>query len=301
MLKGIIVNNGTNVDASYTQKIIFADYYKGSLPINPIASLVSGGSLDGSQAYFYQVTALTDRYITVTGDTSTQLSLIDINCLAGTRLFWQLTTVSGKFVFSLASDPNGQYLVATGSRTGNGIILFTSLNDSKISGTVTVAHSVDVYFTTTKYIDIAKNVEIGYEEVTQSTTTSRTINLSWDAITGVTEYRIYRGKTTGVYEGFFSVTTNGTVGVPFVDDGSKKLQYDWQLNTPNMIGVSKTFSEERYINNILVPTISRINIELHDKRPFMLNLLTVINQPTWNTGTASATEQALNDISSWIV
>lgn len=300
MVKGIIVNNGTSLDNSYTHKITFADYYKGSIAINPIATLVTGGSLDGSQAYFYQVTALTDRYITITGDAANQLSLLDINCLAEQRLFWQLTSVSGVLTFTLASDPNGQYLVAQGHRTGDGVILFNALNDNKISGTVTVAYSADIYFTDTHYVDIAKNVEIGYEEVTATTTTDKTITLSWDKITGVTEYRIYRGKTTGIYDGYFSTTVNGTVGSPFVDNGAAKLKYDWQLNEANIIGVSKTFSAERYINGVLVPTVSRVSIMLKDRMPFMLDLQKVKNQPTWNTGTASATEQALIDISSWI-
>jgi len=99
--------------------------------------------------YIKLATALTSEY-TEAGDAASQVSgwiLYGVNTLntnAG-LLYWNLTNVTTTRTVSLysAAAKTAGYLVAQGSRTGDGAITLSAMNSSGLTGTVTVAYTID--------------------------------------------------------------------------------------------------------------------------------------------------------------
>lgn len=142
---------------------------------------------------------------------------------------------------------------------------------------------------------------------------NRTINLTWDLQSDwglAHEYRVYRSTTSGVYtSGFFRASTNS-----FSDTGAKTLetgtipssqafnsvQKDY-IFYDNINTITTTLMPEYSLNGELIPVATKLT--LHNKKGcvvFECELQDVINQGTWNLGTAAACEQAKLDINSWI-
>jgi hypothetical protein len=106
----------------------------------------------GTRVYDLQATGASNYVIGVTeaGDASNQLSAWSIlgansgNTNAGV-LYWSLTNSGTTRTVDLYKNSDGaaENKVATGYRTGDGVIILAAANDSGITGTVTVAYSGD--------------------------------------------------------------------------------------------------------------------------------------------------------------
>jgi hypothetical protein len=305
MIKGLIVNDGIDVNTIYDGEIVFAQHYVGTIyPLSPAApsivdAVIGNGLPNGT--YYYSIVALANVNIIINNDTANQLSALILNCQIEQELFWTLrkNTVTNVITFTLCQDMNGQMVIAQGSRTGNGVINLVGQNDNyNISGQVTVAYTADSV-SSNNTIYIAKNVEVGLatEEVSDTISVSgKGISLSWNAVSDVKEYRIYRGTTSGIYDGFMVTDTNS-----FIDDGHDILGYDFKRAKRLVNGISQEFIPQKLDEGNLIPAKSFVYFEFNrTDKDFALNLQTVTNQPTWNLNTAAATAQALKDINGWL-
>ena len=96
---------------------------------------------------------LTADAVTEAGDASNQLSAWTLFGSGTQTLGWELTDSGGDYTVALFSNTNHDKVVATGTRTGNGALFLYPVNDSGISGSVTIAYSGDD-------IDAANTVKI---------------------------------------------------------------------------------------------------------------------------------------------
>jgi hypothetical protein len=296
MIKGIIVNNGVDVDPTYINRICFTDDYIGTIENNPTAAAASGGVLAPDE-YFYKIIGMADRHIVVESDVSTQLANLDIICLTAGKYFWRLTNTGTTRKFVVSSDPNGQYVMASGTRSGDGAITLSEQNGSKMTGSVTVTYSADDVGQD-NIVNVYKDIEVGITEVSATTTIANaTIDLTWDAITAG-YYRIYRGTTTGIYDGFMSVTS----ATSFSDTGATKLEFDWTIVKEHIQGTHETFIDTRKINDVVIPLRSYVHIILHKEDKYAIIACNdVTNKPTWHGTTEAATKIALLEINSWLL
>lgn len=191
--------------------------------------------------------------------------------------------------------------------------------------------------------------------------TDNTVVLTFDEQTGVDEYRVYRGTTSGSYTCYFIARPDGAVPatITVTDDGTLMLEesYDYysatkifakgdlavranvlyeSANSSNLnnaptassgywrvikamtpaasanlfystirksdiMSVVPYFSPELLIDGETKAKRSYIRLEKQNGTQYNIDLLRVANQPTWNLGTAAATQTALADIESWLV
>lgn len=133
------------------------------------------------------------------------------------------------------------------------------------------------------------------------------VTLEWDDQDDVT-FRVYRGLATGVYTEYRETTSNTLLD----DDDDKWLvgssiptvapditTYSWSVLN-NVVGVEGVFVPAG--NDGVSTTPKRTVIEISynggsDKT--MVNLQSVLNQSSWNTGEQSCISQAISDIMSW--
>ena len=145
-----------------------------------------------------------------------------------------------------------------------------------------------------------------------------TAALTWDLASGysafVSEYRVYRGTTSGVYDGFFRVTTNS-----FNDDGTFDMDISNTVPpTSNTItSLEKTrirLDEICTISGLFVPeysgdffgnkrqAINRVELfSTDDKMLARIDIESVLYPTTWNTGTQAGNEVAKATIASWTI
>ena len=298
--KGIIINNGVDVDPRWTDRILVTEHYEGDTPLTNITSaLAAGGSLIPAQEYFYLIVARCDKHIVVAGDGGSQLSALDLDVNSDIDLYWRLTQVGGTTRVDLARNSSFSSIVAVGTRTGDGVVLLEQRNESGVSGTVTVTYaSDDVGVANT--IKVRRNVEVGVasDEVSETATgANKSVDLAWDILNTAFEYRIYRGTATGIYDRYFT-TTSAT----FTDDGTLEAKFDLSIRKSNITEIADLFSPEKVVNGDNLDSISKVYlIFTEERRSKMYNLKKVTNQATWNLGTQAATTQAKMDIESWIV
>lgn len=86
---------------------------------------------------------LTTATVTEAGDTANQLSVWELYGSAGQTLGWELVQVAGDNTVTLFTNTNHDVVVATGTRTGNGILKMYPVGDYNVSGSVTIAYSAD--------------------------------------------------------------------------------------------------------------------------------------------------------------
>lgn len=293
MIKGVILKKGTDVDPLYTSSILMSNDFSSSNTINPIIALASGGSLLPNTEYFYKIVALTPMWIQ-DSQSSSQLSNVNLVTTTQTLLYYRLQSKAGVVTLTLSSDKNGQYVVAQGSKTGNGSITLGMQCDSGVYGTATVTYTADV-MGSAYYLTIAKNQEVGYEEVSVTTTgADMKINLTCNAVSNAIEYRVYRGTATGIYDGFFSSATNS-----FTDDGTVTLGFDANINTKKILTILKTYLPSQ-TNEEHDSKSDRIFIRMDGKlEDITIDVKSVTNQPTWNDGTLQGLTQAERDLNAW--
>ena len=166
--------------------------------------------------------------------------------------------------------------------------------------------------------------EIGYNgeskastEVSATTSGGNlTVNLSWNLAVGYSsyvDYRLYRGTSSGVYDGYFNIPKETTT---FSDDGTITL--DNSSIAPPILNTVTTVEHElvklsdiKKITGLFIADYNGVYdtkrsganyVELYgDCRNVMKSIYIddVLNQPTWNTGTQAGNEQAKKDIASW--
>jgi len=297
MSKKLIIKNGVDINPNWTNRIAISYDLSGSGVINPTSTLAAGGSLVNGQAYYYKVVAVMQRHINLAGDSLSQLSGLTVNAPNGGKWFWGLYNSGTTRTFSISTDAYGQYVVATGSRTGDGLITISEKNGSGINGSVTVAFSANVSGSA-QYFEIKGSELVGYEETTKTATAANmTINLAWTAQIDVLEgYRIYRGTTAGVYDGFFNSATNS-----FVDDGTKELDCDETFAIDEIINVSGRFIAAANVNGRQLESQSSLMIHMVDSDDNRtINLKDVTSPAGWNLGTNASTQVAEAEFNSWI-
>jgi hypothetical protein len=290
LMNEIIVNNGPDINPSWDNIIAINHDFAGTVPIVPHANLAANGQLLNGQDYFYKVVARMEQRIVEVAVTGGQTSAWVIKDPVGGRIFWRLWDDAGVRKVQLYRSPD--LILAYGYRTGNGSITLNSVNDVGTSGSVTVAYTT----ADNGYLDITKDVLVGYEEATATPTgNNRTINITWTLQTGVLiEYRIYRGTTTKVYDRVFTTT-----GSSFHDDGLQIPIYDVPVPKKHLT-VTPGFTPATYVGTIDRPAKSWLCFEMRDKRQWDIDLTKVTNQPTWNLNTQVATQQAMNDVQTWL-
>ena len=118
--------------------------------------------------------ALTTPTVTEAGDTANQLSAWEIYGANASTLGWELTNVSSDRTVKLFSDTYHTNCVATGTRTGDGVLMLYPVGDSRVSGKVTIAYSADdvdhantvtvANFVATKDLQLPGVTQFTYEE-----------------------------------------------------------------------------------------------------------------------------------------
>lgn len=89
---------------------------------------------------------------------------------------------------------------------------------TNLARTITTATSslaVDEYFYAVTALGTDGETVESSEVSADVTATGRRVALTWDAATGATGYRVYRGTATGDYDGYYEVATNS-----FTDQGA---------------------------------------------------------------------------------
>lgn len=149
--------------------------------------------------------------ITEAGDASNQMSAWSIagmttaNTNAGV-LYWKLTDSAGDRTVKLYKDSAGLNEVATGTRTGDGVVTLTESNSSGITGSVTVAYSGD----DTTVSD--NTLTLGYTLTKAGTTTFAqnrfyaTRNKLFINLTSGKEYQYTGGESTTALTGVIPAT-----------------------------------------------------------------------------------------------
>lgn len=294
----LIVQNGVDVDPLYKNKILLSNYYIGKpLITNASAAFNTGGQLVAGD-YFYKVVALCDTFVDLQGDGASQLAAINFSIMAttATTLRWELTNSGTTRMFELFV---GNYKVATGSRTGNGVLTFNEVNNSGINGTVNVTYTAqDV--DSGNIINLYRNTVIESDEVTDTAAGSDLeMNLGWDAILGnVTSLLLYRGSLTGVYDGYFVLSPTD---VAFTDDGTRSFDFDTAIDTTKQIVVERQFLPDGYIAGVWHPCSNRIAWRFAgDHFTNYINCNVVINKPTWIGTTEPHNIYAYNEFMSWL-
>lgn len=129
------------------QGLLTGIYGEGILGLYPIPV----DALNDIYVTYLKLATRVTAELTEAGDAASQLSawyltgITDSFIATGNILYWSLTNVDTTRTVKLYSNSamTAGYLVAQGSRTGDGSITLAEQNDSGISGTVTVAFTID--------------------------------------------------------------------------------------------------------------------------------------------------------------
>ena len=294
----LIVQNGVDVNPLYKDRILFSNFYEGRVyPALASASLAAGGQLILGNTYYYKVVCVCDKYVVLSGDTATQLSNFDIDIFATNfqKLTWSLHDDAGVRVFELW---NGNTKVARGFRTGDGSLSFDEIAESGVRGTVTVTYSATDADPGNTII-IERDVVIQSAEVHEHPLgADLKIQVGWTPpIDNVKATYLYRGTTTGVYDGYFLLA--GTAA-SFTDDGTRSFDFDASITTENVVA-HREFLPEGYVGSLWHPCSSRIAWRFTGDHFFnYIDCTKVINKPTWNAATEVANITAFNEFSTWI-
>jgi len=295
----LIITNGVDLNPAWTGRIaVSKDYIATESLTNPLATLVPAGSLLVGTKYYYKVVAIMRKKIKVDGDAAVQIVGLGIDGPAPKNLYWKLSDSAGDRTFTLSRDPYGANVVASGTRTGDGVILLTERNESKISGLLTVNYTADDT-DTGNVITIEHGMFIGNTEVSATAdAVNQTINVSWDAPTGeIDGYRVYRGTASGCYDGFFVVSSSDTL---YIDSGLAFMTSDDTWFKSEIKQVSGTFLPAgsplgyAYLNKCV------LNVLFSERPAFTIDLTKVSNHPLWSTGVMGSVYQAQNDFNGWL-
>ena len=102
----------------------------------------------------------------------------------------------------------------------------------------------------------------------------------------ITEYRIYKGITSGVYQGYFPVSS----ATSFSDDGTKVL--NTTQTAPNIYSQHSSGEDWSFIKRADHPTIAPVieNLRIYINEIY-IDVSKVLNQPTWFTPSMTVTQQ----------
>ena len=294
----ITLQNGAILEPSWTDDVVLCYDYTGNTTLNPGASLAAGGTLIDGDAYYYKVIARMARLITVSGDATGQLSAWSLNAYDGFKCFWELTDDGGDRKVTLYKSATMDYVLATGTRNGDGAIDLVEKNGSGINGTVSVVYTADDSGSDNTIV-YECNAVLGFDEVTETpAATDLSIDLAWDAPFGdLIEYRVYCGKTSGAYDFFYTSATNS-----LTDDGSLVKCYDEKYPKWRIINPSTLFIQSTYVNGVYkdAKSILQLGVDFGESHLIEYDLRDISNQPTWNLGTEAATTTARMEFVSWL-
>ncbi len=295
----LIITNGPELNPAWADRIAVSKDYIAGGTIGLSSALAAGGSLVDGESYYYKVVAIMRKKLTISGDSGNQLSALAIDGPAPGKLFWKLTNSGTTRTFVLSRDPQWLQIVASGTRTGNGVITLSEVSQSKISGSVTVTYTADDGGSD-NIITVEHSTFVGNEEETQTIVPgTETITLSWTAPGGeIDGYRIYRGSASGVYDGFFVAASTAT---SFTDDGTTFMTSDEQWFKSDIRLVSGVFlpagSPLGYA--WLPKCVLHVNFNKADRLQ-TIDLTKVSNHPLWSTGLMPSVYQAENDFNEWL-
>jgi len=284
----VLISNGPDIHPQWNDCIALSYDFAGTTVINPVAAAAAGGQLLDGTTYYYKVVAVMDQLITCA---STQLASWTINTPTKIEGFFELNNTGTTRRVRLYTNNN--FTLAMGTRTGDGAITLAEVNGSGITGTVTVTYTVDEVGS----LLVENDKLVGYEEASATPAGANlSIDLTWDAQKGVVkEYRIYKGISARTYDYFYATDT-----ATFTDAGTNIPRCDEKIYKTQITHVSGRFYPATTVNGVYKLPQSGVFIKKYDETRFWLNLLEVTNQPTWNLGTAAATQQADDDINDWL-
>jgi hypothetical protein len=295
----LLITNGPELNPAWTDRIAVSKYYIADGALTLSSAQAAGGLLIDGEAYFYKVVAVMKKKLTISGDTSTQLSALSIDGPAPQKLFWKLTKTGTTVTFVLSRDPSWLEIVASGTRTNNGVLTFTEVNNSRINGAVTVAYTVDDGGND-NIITIEHSTFVGNEETTETIVAgTNTINLSWTAPGGeIDGYRVYRGSTTDCYDGFFALQPNVTT---YSDTGEAFMTADEAWMKSDIRLVSEVFLPAGSPQGYAWLPKCQLHVNFNKaNRLQIIDLTKVGNHPLWSTGLMPSVFQALNDFNEWL-
>ncbi len=294
----LIIVNGSDHDPSWADNVVISYDFTGDTTLNPTAAPSAGGMLLDGTTYYYKVIARMANWIVEEGDSATQLSAWSLTAPHGFKCFWELTNSGTTRRVTLYSSTNTDYMLATGTRTGDGSITLTEKNGSGINGSVTVAYTADDSGSD-NILTYTCDAIVGFDEVNATpSATNLSVDLAWDAPMGsLIEYRIYRGTTTAIYDYFYKPTTN-----TYTDTGSCTPVYDEIYPKHRIINPSTLFIPATTANGTVKDARCVLEFGLDWGEPILVDydLKEITNQPTWNLGTEAATSQARIDFNSWL-
>ncbi len=296
----LIISNGPEINPAWTDRIAISKDYTGNGALTLTSALASGGSLIDGTKYYYKVVAIMNQQIIVNGDLAIpQVTSITLDGPTGNKLFWKLTNTTTTRKFVVSRDPDQFDIVATGTRTNDGVISLTQVNGSRISGSVTVAYTADDGGSS-NILEIKYGNIVGTEETSETITTgNNTVALAWVAPIGtIAGYRVYRGTASGVYDGFIQVASTATT---YSDTGAVMLSADETWFKHDIRLVSGEFLPSGNPTGIPYNTRTMLHVNFNKaERLQIIDLQSVSNQPTWNLGTEICVQNAVNDINGWL-
>lgn len=296
----LIISNGSDHDPAWAQSIVLSHDYTGAETLNPAAAIATGGMLLDGTTYYYKVVARMAEWIVEAGDSANQLSAWSFNSPHAFKAYWELTNSGTTRRVNIYSHANHDYLLAYGTRTNDGAIVLNQVNGSGITGAVTVAYTADDSGSDNT-ISYECDAVLGFDEVDATPAgTDLQVDLTWDAPLGVlTEYRVYVGTATGIYDYFFSVATNSYshTGLP-----TETKHFDELIAKKRIANVKGIFIPATTANGSVKEARSLISLAIDwgESHPVEFNLQDITNQATWNLGTMAATHQAEVDINNWL-
>lgn len=292
----IIISNGTSVRPDWTNRIAVSYDFINGIAMSMSAAVSAGGSLIANTEYFYKVVAIMKQLIVISGDATSQITAIALETFDAAKYYWRIWDVSGEIYFEIAEDIAFSNIVATGHRTGDGVIDLTDKQHSGVVGTVTVAYVNDDSSGNTLEITSNQNI-ISAEDSATTDGTDMTITLTYSKPFGILEaFKIYRGTATEQYDAFFY---NDVAN--FTDDGTADLQADEFWFKEDIIGVDGIFIAPSNCNGVTNPGRTLLALKAPNrKNNTEIDLMQVSNHPTWSVITQTANSIAENEFNGWL-
>jgi hypothetical protein len=152
-------------------------------------------------------------------------------------------------------------------------------------------------------------------EISQAITTGgdNSVEFTMTSATGISVYRIYRGTSTGVYDGFMEIS-NTSATVTVIDAGNFILKTPIMpvptadplasystIRKSDILSVVPIFMEATIVDDLPKASQTKVSLVMRDGHSYVIDLKLVVNQSTWSTGDENGVMLAVEMLNDWVI